>query len=161
MTRNSTVVESSPIPTGTSMATKLNDGCCERAATMNTKHGLRFAVRCDSAARAQSCPSDERCAIRRHAEAGVARQRHSRNRREHFGNRNRTVAQLCSFVGNVLRSVHNTLGMSLCSSSALFPGCTCRRHHHRLLAAVPSLGPKPVACTGFLFWLSQEKSYVH
>ena len=160
MTASSTGVGSSPIPTGTSMATKLNDGCCERAETMNTKHGLRFAVRCGSAAcgpvisRRRGCPLAS-------CRGWRARYRHSRNRREHFGNRNRTVVQLCSFVGNVLRSVHNTLGMSLCSSSALFPGCTCRRHHHRLLAAVPSLGPKPVACTGFLFWLSQEKSYVH
>ncbi len=130
------------------MATKLNDGCFERATKMLAKHGLEFAVRGDSAARAPVMSTRRRCRSASYR-GRRARHRYSRNRREHFGNPQSTVAHLCSFVGNVLRSVHNTLGMCLFSSCALFPRCTCRRHHHRLLAAVPSLGPKPVACTGF------------
>ena len=86
---------------------------------------------------------------------------HAPNQRNTLGKRATPVQELCSFVGNVLRSVHDTSRMYLFSSCALFPGCTCRRHHHRLLAAVRSLGPKPVACTGSLLGLSQETSYVH
>ena len=75
---------------------------------------------------------------------------------EHFRNQSRAFVDVCSFVRNVLQLVDNTFKMRLFSSCALFPGRTRRHHQHRLLAALPSLGPKPVACTGSSLWLTQK-----
>ena len=69
-----------------------------------------------------------------------------------------SFTQLCDFIGNVLRSLADVLSGPL---AALFSCCTCRNQNHRLQAAVHSLGPKPVACTGSLFGLSQEMLYVY
>ncbi len=86
---------------------------------------------------------------------------HARNQRNTLGKRATPVQELCSFVGNVLRSVDDASRIDLLSSCVLFPGCTSRPQHHRLLAAIRSLGLKPVACTGFLLGLSQETSHDH
>ena len=68
------------------------------------------------------------------------------------------VAQLCDFIGNVLRSLEDVPSGP---PAALFSCCTCRRKIHRLQAAVRSLGPKPVACTGSFYGLLQEMLYVY
>jgi hypothetical protein len=68
------------------------------------------------------------------------------------------VAKLCDFIGNVLPSREDVLSGP---PAVLFSCCTCRRKIHRLQAAVHSLGPKPVACTGSFYGLLQEKRYVY
>jgi len=78
------------------------------------------------------------------------------NYRNALGNRPTTVAEFCSFLGNVLRSLPTTFRRCLFTSLALFFDCTGRGNNHRLLAAIPSLGLKPVACIGSFLGLSLE-----
>jgi hypothetical protein len=148
------------MPAGPSTAIKWNDGYSERGITMHTQHALEFAECCDVWASAPVMSTRRRCEPNVFHDSG---QHHgdARNHPEQGGNHPRPAAKLGGFVGNVLRSVRYTFGMHLCSSCVLFLDCARRRHHHRLLAAVPNLGPKPVACIGSSWWFFQEKSYVY